>query len=430
VSLLALELAPALQVWATDDGMRLHRRDDDHDGVLRAAPAGSDLLALADHLWWQQVEEPGHPLGWVGWVAWEAGRFFDPALPPAPQDLPFPVVRMDEVLAGIVAPREGPAELVVVGATDAEADARWTRWQGWLARDSALPPVPPRLTLLRGPEQEAHARAVRATVEDIHAGRVFQACLTHGWHLEDPGPCLASLTLALRARHPGDFATWLRMGEVGLAGVSPEQFFRVEGDRILARPMKGTRPRRPGHEDADREALRLHPKDRAENVMIVDLLRNDLGRVCQPGTVRVPALFEVETYATVHQMTSRIEGVLRPDVGPFRVLQALFPPGSMSGAPRVEACRLIAAREEGPRGLYAGSVGWIRGGRAWSFGVVIRSLQRWPGHASWWTGGGIVADSAPDTEWAESCAKFAALAPLVEEVAGAPGGSFKGSLRR
>lgn len=175
--------------------------------------------------------------------------------------------------------------------------------------------------------------------------------------------------------------------------------------------MKGTRPRVADPLDDTRAAAELgaSPKDRAENVMIVDLMRNDIGRVCELGGVRVPALYEVESYATVHQMTSTVRGTLRSGIGPFGVLEAAFPPGSMTGAPKVAACHLLHGLESGPRGLYSGTIGWLGYDGISELSVVIRTLQAWGDEACWNVGGGVVWDSTPEGELAEARAKVAAL---------------------
>ncbi len=175
--------------------------------------------------------------------------------------------------------------------------------------------------------------------------------------------------------------------------------------------MKGTRARvaDPTRDRVEAQRLAGSAKDRAENVMIVDLMRNDIGRVCRVGTVRVPQLYNVETYATVHQMTSTVRGDLLPGVGPFQVLEATFPPGSMTGAPKVAACHLVRRLEGEPRGLYSGAIGWLGYDGAAEFSVVIRTLQAWGGMARWNVGGGIVWDSTPDGEFDEALSKAAAL---------------------
>jgi para-aminobenzoate synthetase component I len=196
---------------------------------------------------------------------------------------------------------------------------------------------------------------------------------------------------------------------------SPELFFRLgSGGMIEARPMKGTAMRHPdpARDAVLRDELAASPKNRAENLMIVDLLRNDIGRLCAPGSVRVPGLFEVETYTTVHQMISRIEGRLLPTVTPSRLFQALFPCGSVTGAPKIRAMEIIREVEPEPRGAYCGAVGWIAPDSRAEFNVAIRTLSLFGGgEALVNVGGGIVHDSTAEGEYEEALwkARFAEL---------------------
>jgi para-aminobenzoate synthetase/4-amino-4-deoxychorismate lyase len=189
-----------------------------------------------------------------------------------------------------------------------------------------------------------------------------------------------------------------------LLSLSPELFFTIEGRRVMTRPMKGTAPA-----GSDPDALRSDPKQRAENLMIVDLLRNDLSRVSKPGTVKVPALFEIECYPTVLQMTSTVTSELVDDVGPVELIEAIFPCGSVTGAPKIRAMEIIAELEGEGRGAYTGSIGRVApDGRA-AFNVAIRSLTLRAGEsrAAMGLGSGIVADSVAAEEWRECLAKGA-----------------------
>jgi para-aminobenzoate synthetase/4-amino-4-deoxychorismate lyase len=192
---------------------------------------------------------------------------------------------------------------------------------------------------------------------------------------------------------------------------SPELFFALEGGRLTTRPMKGTARRAPSPE-ADRAAaaaLAADAKNRAENLMIVDLLRNDLSRVAQPGSVAVDRLFEVETYPTIHQMTSTVSARLREEADAVDVIEALFPCGSVTGAPKIRAMEVIAEVERQPRGLYTGSIGAISADGSAAFNVAIRTLVLADGRASLGLGAGIVADSDAESEWAECLSKAAFL---------------------
>jgi para-aminobenzoate synthetase/4-amino-4-deoxychorismate lyase len=218
-----------------------------------------------------------------------------------------------------------------------------------------------------------------------------------------------ALYAAIRARALAGHGALLFTGAHWLLSFSPELFFTLDEGRLTARPMKGTAVRRPGRtaDEAAILALREDPKQRAENLMIVDLLRNDLSRVSKPGSVRVPRLFEIETYPTVHQMTSTIIAALEDGLGPVDVIEAIFPCGSITGAPKIRAMEIIADLEPGPRGVYTGAIGRLAPGGQASFNVAIRTLIVKAGgsKAAIGLGSGIVADSVAADEWRECLAK-------------------------
>ncbi|PYE84108.1 aminodeoxychorismate synthase component I [Pseudoroseicyclus aestuarii] len=272
-----------------------------------------------------------------------------------------------------------------------------------------------------------HAQAVARIRRYIEAGDIYQANLTLPFTAEARGTP-DQLWAWLEARQPAPQGA--RLDVAGLPAVlsrSPELFFRASGGAIETWPMKGTQPR--GADAAEDALLRRHlaedPKMRAENLMIVDLLRNDLSRICQPGTVRVPRLFEVQSFATVHQMVSRITGRLAPGTGLGAVLRALFPCGSITGAPKLRAMEIIAELESSPREAYCGSLGWAApteagGGLRAAFNVAIRTLLVEEGRAVLNAGGGIVWDSRAEEEWQEVLWKT--------RFAEGPGGPAKGGI--
>jgi anthranilate/para-aminobenzoate synthase component I len=360
--------------------------------------------------------------GWVGYTTYEAASLADPAIHPRSGDAPPWLVEFAHIRAAIHA--RSDCYRLVVTADALRVHSVASRWMRMISdaitaadRSEVRPfsaPLPALNPIERPDMQHTCQTHIATIIEEIHAGRIFQACYTYPFRFQRPRS-LAPWYWKLRDSSPGDFAVYLRMGQVELASISPERFCQVENGIVSARPMKGTRPRRRGHEAEDAAELKASLKDRAENVMIVDLLRNDLGRVCKPGTVTVPELFAVETYETVLTMTSTIQGELRDGIAPFGLLRALFPPGSMTGAPKVEACNLLSEHEDGPRGLYSGSVARIGYDGSAAFSVIIRSLQAWGNQASWWVGGGIVADSVPEEEWKEACTKAAALFRIMPE---------------
>jgi para-aminobenzoate synthetase / 4-amino-4-deoxychorismate lyase len=260
--------------------------------------------------------------------------------------------------------------------------------------------------------REAFEAAVRAVKEHIAAGNVYQANLTFAAEVLTAGDPLA-IYAQVRQRARGGHGALVFTGEHWILSFSPELFFTLEEGRLITRPMKGTAERRPdpAADAAAAEYLRCDPKQRAENLMIVDLLRNDLSRVSKAGTVKVPALFEIETYPTVHQMTSTVVSELEDGLGPVDAIEALFPCGSITGAPKIRAMQIIAETERRARGAYTGSIGRVApDGRA-SFNVAIRTLTLRAGEsrAVMGLGAGIVADSRADDEWRECLAKGAFL---------------------
>ncbi len=250
---------------------------------------------------------------------------------------------------------------------------------------------------------EAAALQVR---EHLYAGDYYQVNLTFGCDVPVQGPPLA-LYARLRAASRAGWGGVVDMGERWLVSLSPEQFFTMGDGQIEARPMKGTAPRRAdaGEDRVEAEALAADPKQRAENLMIVDLLRNDLSRLAVVGSVTVPELFTVEHYPTVHQMVSRVTARLRAGVDAVEVLETIFPCGSVTGAPKVAAIAALRTLEPEPRGAYTGSMGWIEPGEsgAASFNVLIRTLEgvRSEPLCRLGLGSGLVVDSRLRDEWDE-----------------------------
>ena len=212
---------------------------------------------------------------------------------------------------------------------------------------------------------------------------------------------------ALRARNPVPFGAYLEYGDFAVLSFSPERFLRLQRGQVETRPIKGTRPRGKTPEDdaALRRELLASEKDRAENLMIVDLLRNDLGRVCKPGSIEVTGLFDVESFPTVHHLVSRISGRLRAGEDAVSLLRACFPGGSITGAPKIRAMEIIEELEPERRGLYCGAIGYLGFNGDMDTNIAIRTLVSQAGRAWFWAGGGIVADSTASAEYAECLSK-------------------------
>lgn len=267
-----------------------------------------------------------------------------------------------------------------------------------------------------------YAEAFARVQAELLAGNSYEVNLTYRDAVEvDIDPVTAYLRL--RAANPAPYAGYLQHPGVRLLSSSPERFAAVDADRVLeARPIKGTTPRGRDPEDDAASAAHLarDPKLRAENLMITDLLRNDLSMVCEVGSVQVPALMQVESYAAVHQLVTTVRGRLRDEVTSVDALRALFPAGSMTGAPKRRTMAIIDAVESSPRGVYAGAFGWLScDGRA-DFGVVIRSLVATPADGGRWryelgTGGGITVRSASADEWAETHWKVSRLRAVLAQ---------------
>ena len=291
-------------------------------------------------------------------------------------------------------------------------------------QDSPVPTYP--VTGIEGAERlglrstfthPGYLDAVARVREYIIAGDIFQANLSQRFQsplTEAP----FALYRRLRERNPAPFAAYLAFDDLAVLSASPERFLRLDQKRLVeTRPIKGTRPRGlgPMHDAALGRALAESAKDRAENVMIVDLLRNDLSRVCRPGTVRVPELFALEQHPTVHHLVSTVLGELAPGADAVDLIRAAFPGGSITGAPKVRAMEIIAELEPTQRGVYCGSIGYISATGAMDTSIVIRTYLALGGRVYFQAGGGIVADSDVELEYRETLDKARALIETLAE---------------
>jgi len=263
--------------------------------------------------------------------------------------------------------------------------------------------------------REEFCEAVRTAKEHILAGDIFQVVLSQRFSATYEGDGL-DLYRVLRAVNPSPYMFYLRTPEVTLVGSSPEPLVRVEDEDVMTRPLAGTRPRGEGAvEDARlREELLADAKERAEHVMLVDLGRNDLGRVCRPGTIQVSQLMEVENYSHVMHIVSTVDGKLEEGKDAFDALEATFPAGTVSGAPKIRAMEIIRDLEPMARGPYAGTVGYVGYDGAMDMCITIRTLVIADGTVAIQSGAGIVADSDPDREFEETLHKARALHRTVE----------------
>jgi para-aminobenzoate synthetase component 1 len=308
----------------------------------------------------------------------------------------------------------------------AERDARTRRdWDRLLALFSDPPLAgarqPERLPFRVGAlscnfDPGSYRRAFARIQRYITAGDCYQVNLAQRFSAAVSGDAWLGY-LALRRLNPSPYAAYLNHPAASVLSSSPERFLTVRRGQVETRPIKGTRPRAaaPEADAALARELRDSAKDRAENLMIVDLLRNDLGKVCVPGSVAVPRLFAVESYASVHHLVSTVSGRLHPEVDAIGLLRAAFPGGSITGAPKLRAMEIIEELEPHRRGVYCGAIGWLGFNGDMDSNIAIRTLVSADRQLRFWAGGGIVVDSRPDEEYQECMDKAAALLRLVQE---------------
>ena len=342
-------------------------------------------------------------------MSYELGGVFEPAAG-LDDDADYPVAWLARTPAAILLERASGRCVLV-------AESGRQDLIGLMARDleQAPPPVPavPRLLDLQEEDPAAFLSGVARIQQYIRAGDVFQVNLSRGWRAEfaDRVPA-AALFARLMERNPAPFSALVETGEWAIVSSSPERLVRLGRDgRLETRPIAGTHPR---SEDADEDAalrahLLAHPKERAEHVMLVDLERNDLGRVCEPGSVKVEALMDVTTYRHVHHIESTVCGRLRADARVFDALRAMFPGGTITGCPKVRTMQIIHELEQTPRRSYTGSVGYINLDGSFDFNILIRSFLLRGRELAFRAGAGIVADSVARRELDETRAKARGL---------------------
>ena len=416
-------------------GMAHDGRDGDHD-FLRALDADWRVLhRLAEASPWPFQG------GWALLLGYELAAQVEPVLrlPASPGALPVavacrcPVAVLRDRLSGeVVAVAEEGAEALLdavladIGGLPTPADAADTVANpaaaqagsgeggapGALGARAAQPATGdtgwPTLLACSEDPGETYTAAVARALDYIRAGDVFQVNLSRGWQARFDAPLApAALYARLRRANPAPFAGLFDLGEAGaVVSASPERLVSVRGDLVETRPIAGTRPRLPGDDDAGRiRELIGHAKERAEHVMLVDLERNDLGRVCRGGSVEVDELMVVESYAHVHHIVSNVRGRLRDDATPGEVLRAVFPGGTITGAPKVRCMEIIAELEGVGRGAYTGAMGWLDRSGDLDLNILIRSAEVAGDTLRFRTGAGIVADSDPAHELDETRAK-------------------------
>jgi para-aminobenzoate synthetase component 1 len=354
--------------------------------------------------------------GAIGFFAYELGGVLERL--PVPRSHPFP-----DVVAAFD-PEQRQAWVISTGFP-ATGEDRISRAQ---ARAEALvsalgtaplpPPPRPRGVWTAETSRADHEARVSRTLDAIRAGDIYQANLTQRFLAELPPEAAAfDLYRSLVLQSPAPFAAFINAGDMALISASPERFVSLSTDGVVeTRPIKGTRPRgkTPEEDAALARDLSTSAKDRAENLMIVDLLRNDLSRVCAPGSIRVPELCTLTTFPKVHHLVSCITGHMRPGLSAVDLLRAAFPGGSITGAPKIRAMEIIHALEPAPRGPYCGCIAWMGFNGAMDSSIIIRTLVQAGRQLVAQSGGGIVADSDPAQEYEECLTKIRPLLSVLD----------------
>jgi len=358
--------------------------------------------------------------GAIGWLSYDLGRSLE-ILPDTQAD----TEGWDDIRLAVYDTfavydhKHGRAWLVALdfpGLSIEPAPVRFERWADRIAstQHHAMPSWPG-MEVHEILGRDRYVERIERVLDYIRAGDIFQANFTHRFEGTSRGDSLA-LHDRLAAISPAPFAAFSRWGEKALVCSSPEWFYRIEGDRVVTRPIKGTRPRGATPEaDAVRQAdLLASAKDRAELTMIVDLERNDLGRVCRFGSVKVNQAMVLETYAQVHHLVAEIEGRLRPGQDDIDLLAAMFPGGSITGAPKIRAMQIIEELETHRRGIYTGAVGYVGADGRSAWNIPIRTILKSGEVYSFNVGGGIVADSDPAAEYEETLTKALGMRRALE----------------
>ena len=367
--------------------------------------------------------------GWVGFIGYEIGRLIEDLPARASRDTDLPDLHLGFYDA--VAVFDHARRRWAMGELRFEDSPSGTGESAGLLRDllaGASPSVfsptqPVRITPSWNFAPEDYRRAVQCCIDHIAAGDLFQVNLSQRFCLSD-APEPMALYRRLRGRNPACYAAYLPVetpgGRSTLISSSPELFLRCRGRDVLTRPIKGTRPRgRCAAEDAlIAEALAASAKDNAELAMIIDLLRNDLGRVCAFGSVRVERRRVLEAHPTVFHLVGEVVGRLRPDVRHADLLRATLPGGSITGAPKIRAMELIDELEHHARGAYTGCIGWVGADGSAEWNLAIRTIVHDAGRALGQVGGGIVADSTPQGEYRETLDKARAMLDALAEAVG------------
>jgi 4-amino-4-deoxychorismate synthase (2-amino-4-deoxychorismate-forming) component I len=420
VTILAAQ--PQAALWSSADGRV--------QGLGMQPAPGTFLDAL--EAWWRQSAGPttaresalqvarqtGVPFapGWVVFLGYEIAADIEPHLHLPPTPLPWTAFALRTPCALVHVLENGSVWAVAEPGADGLLEEIVADAERQGARTTPADPGRAAFEVIEE-DPALYLERVRRAQEYIRAGDIYQANLSRPWRVRPTAAAGAAahaqaldtalLYERLRARNPAPFAALLQWDGVSVLSSSPERLLRVSGREVDTRPIAGTRPRtlRPGKDAPEAAALVAHPKERAEHIMLIDLERNDLGRVCEAGSVIVNELMVTETYAHVHHIVSNVQGRLRDGVTPIGALRAVFPGGTITGCPKFRCMQIIAELEGAGRGAFYGSLGYLTPGGEMDLNILIRTMTVADSQITLRTGGGIVADSDPERELNETRAK-------------------------
>lgn len=434
---------PVLALPGTPDLLALHRRDPNRYPFLLQTLGGGEgwdilfafpqqqlpyfssqsinnprpFLARLDQLWRQEAAKAKHegdavhlPFrgGWFVYCAYELLHELEPSVPRKLPDGDFPLAWLTRIPAAMLFDRSSGQTWLMA---EAGSESCLAAMQADLAVIPPMSPAEVAVEELTEEDPRLFLGGVAEIKRYIREGDVFQVNLARRWQARLSQGNAADLYAVLRERNPAPFAGIADFGTWQVVSSSPERLARVRNDLVETRPIAGTHPRAmtPEEDDGLRQALISSIKERAEHIMLVDLERNDLGRICQPGSVRVDELMAVRSYTHVHHIESNVQGRLRHGITPGEVLRALFPGGTITGCPKVRTMQIIAQLEASPRFAYTGSMGYLNHDGGMDLNILIRSFMLAGKKLSFKAGAGIVADSEPERELAETRAKAKGL---------------------
>lgn len=391
-------------------------------GETRVLAAGTDFLATLDALWRDEVlvdPAPSTPTlpfrgGWFLYLGYELAQQIEPVLNLPRATISWPTALAVRVPAAVVQDHATGDCYAVAERAELLATLEEDAARAWAQEKVATPSAEDALLYeeLTADDPAAYLTSVQRIIDYIQAGDVFQVNLSRAWR----GRLRADVTVAevyacLRRTNPAPFAALMRWGNEALASSSPERLVCAQAGWVQVRPIAGTRPRGTNKQadTALAQTLMAHPKERAEHIMLIDLERNDLGRVCVPGTVSVDELMVLESYSHVHHIVSNVRGRLRATVTPGELIRAVFPGGTITGCPKVRCMEIIAELEGVARGPYTGALGYLNRDGSLDLNILIRTLQISGAQFTLRAGAGIVADSHAPAELAETCAKARGL---------------------